>query len=176
MKILRNAVSKTYNRICDLRKEISSQQKNIASAAEVAAKAKAELDEAELKLTLVDGEPVVGDNPVKLKRLKSSSEKANEEEVSARESLEAKEALLARALDEIEVPTRDKLEAVSSIFVYLIEYCPVGLYQNVLVRLFMFCSIYVLLIFPLLSLYLYIVFKNQINFPFSSSPLISFLF
>ena len=61
------------------------------------------MDTAESKLTLVDGEPVLGDNPVKLKRLKSSAEKAKEEEESVRESLEAKEALLARALDEIEV-------------------------------------------------------------------------
>ena len=61
------------------------------------------METAESKLTLVDGEPVLGDNPVKLKRLKSSAEKAKEEEVSIRESLEAKEALLARALDEIGV-------------------------------------------------------------------------
>lgn len=51
----------------------------------------------------MDGEPVLGDNPVKLKRLKANAEKAKEEEVSVHESLEAKEALLARALDENEV-------------------------------------------------------------------------
>lgn len=51
----------------------------------------------------MDGEPVLGDNPTKLKRLKSSAEKAKEEELSVQESLEAKDALLARALDEIEV-------------------------------------------------------------------------
>lgn len=38
-----------------------------------------------------------------MKRLSSNVEKTKEEEVSTRESLEAKEALLARALDEIEV-------------------------------------------------------------------------
>lgn len=101
-EILRNAVNKTYNRICDLRKEISSLKKTFVSAEAAAAKAKAELDAAETKLTLVDGEPVLGDNPTKLKRLKSSAEKAKEEELSVQESLEAKDALLARALDEIE--------------------------------------------------------------------------
>lgn len=102
-QILRNAVSKTFNRLCDLRKEISSLNKSIVSAEETAAKAKTELEAAESKLTLVDGEPVLGENPVRLKRLKSYAEKAKEEEVSVRESLEAKEALLARALDENEV-------------------------------------------------------------------------
>lgn len=102
-QVLRNAISKTYNRICDLRKEISSLKKSVVSAEEAATKAKAELDAAESKLTLMDGEPVLGENPVRLKRLKSLAEKAEEEEVSVRDSLEAKEALLARAVDENEV-------------------------------------------------------------------------
>ncbi|XP_057948068.1 nuclear cap-binding protein subunit 1 [Malania oleifera] len=101
-EILRNAISKTYNRICDLRKEIASLQKGVVSAEEASAMAKSELDAAESKLMLVDGEPVLGENPVRLKRLKSHAEKAKEEEVSARESLEAKGALLARALEENE--------------------------------------------------------------------------
>lgn len=54
---------------------------------------------------LVDGEPVVGENPARMKRLKASAEKAKEEEVSVRETLEAKEALFCRALEEIEVIT-----------------------------------------------------------------------
>lgn len=103
LQVLRNTVSKTYNRISDLRKEISSLQNGIVSTEEAATKAKAELEAAEAKLTLVDGEPVLGENPVRLNRLKSRAEKAKEEEVSIRESLEAKEALLARALDENEV-------------------------------------------------------------------------
>lgn len=103
LQILRNTVSKTYNRVCDLRKEIWSVKKSIVSAEEAAATAKAELVAAESKLSLMDGEPVLGENPVRLKRLKSHAEKAKEEEVSVRESLEAKEALLARALDEFEV-------------------------------------------------------------------------
>lgn len=103
LQILRNTVSKTYNRVCDLRKEILSLKKSIVSAEEAAATAKAESVAAESKLSLMDGEPVLGENPVRLKRLKSYAEKAKEEEVSVRESLEAKEALLARALDEFEV-------------------------------------------------------------------------
>ncbi|KAK4607352.1 hypothetical protein RGQ29_001259 [Quercus rubra] len=99
-EVLRNAVSKTYNRISDLRKEISSLKKVIISAEEAATKAKVELEAAESKLSLVDGEPVVGETPSKLTRFKSNAEKKKEEEVSARESLEAKDALLARALDE----------------------------------------------------------------------------
>lgn len=101
-EILRNAVSKTHNRISDLRKELLSLKKNISSAEEAAKEAKAGLDAAESKLTLVDGEPVLGDNPVRLNRLKSHAEKAKEEVVSLQESLEAKEALLARAIEENE--------------------------------------------------------------------------
>ncbi|KAI4348377.1 hypothetical protein L6164_009108 [Bauhinia variegata] len=101
-EILRNAISKTYNRISDLRKEILSLKRNISSAEEAAKESKAELDAAESKLSLVDGEPVVGENPVRLNRLRSHAEKAKEEVVSLRESLEAKEALLARAIDENE--------------------------------------------------------------------------
>ena len=73
------------------------------SAEEAATKAKVELEAAESKLSLVDGEPVVGETPSKLTRFKSNAEKKKEEEVSARESLEAKDALLARALDENKV-------------------------------------------------------------------------
>lgn len=72
-------------------------------AEEASSKAKAELEEAESKLTLMDGEPVLGENPVRMKRLKSNADKAQQEELSAGESLEAKEALLQRAIDENEV-------------------------------------------------------------------------
>ncbi|KAE9588846.1 putative nuclear cap-binding protein subunit 1 [Lupinus albus] len=101
-EILRNAVSKTYNRISDLRKELLSLKKNISSAEEAAKEAKSELEAAELKLTLVDGEPVLGENQFRLNRLKSRAEKAKDEVVSLQESLEAKEALIARAIDENE--------------------------------------------------------------------------
>lgn len=115
-EILRNAVSKTHNRICDLRKEIATLKKSILSAEEVAAKAKAELEAAESKLTLVEGEPVLGENPARMKRLKSHAEKAKEEEVSMRDSLEAKEALLSRAVDENEVLFVSLYKNFSSIF------------------------------------------------------------
>lgn len=63
------------------------------------------MDAAETKLMLVDGEPVVGENPARMNRLKSNVEKTKDEEVSSRESLESKEALFARALEENEVFT-----------------------------------------------------------------------
>lgn len=102
-EILRNAVSKTYNRICDLRTEISSLEKSVISAEDSAQRAKADLEAAESKLEIVDGEPVQAEKPVRLKRLKAFADRAKEEETSIRESLEAKEALLARAYDENEV-------------------------------------------------------------------------
>ncbi|XP_068659456.1 nuclear cap-binding protein subunit 1 isoform X2 [Aristolochia californica] len=101
-EILRNAVNKTYNRILDLRKEISSLQKSILSAEDSTAKATEGLEAAESKLEVVNGEPVQAENPVRLKRLKSYADKAKEEETSLRESLEAKEALLTRAFGENE--------------------------------------------------------------------------
>ncbi|KAL8033174.1 hypothetical protein ABFS82_13G145400 [Erythranthe guttata] len=103
-EVLRNAVSKTFSRITDLRKEIASLKKSVQSVTEAASKAQAELDDAKSKptLALVDGEPVLAENPVKMKRLNSKVEKTKEEEVSTRDSLEAKEALFARAVDEIE--------------------------------------------------------------------------
>lgn len=113
-QVLRNAVSKTYNRISDLRKEISSLKRNISSAEVAANEAKTELDAAESKLGLVDGEPVIGDNPVRMNRLKSRAEKAKEELVSIQDSVEAKEALLARATDENEV-NDVKFEMVNSL-------------------------------------------------------------
>ncbi|XP_020554036.1 nuclear cap-binding protein subunit 1 [Sesamum indicum] len=103
-EILRNALTKTFNRITDLRKEILSLKKSVVLAMEAASKAEADLEDAKSKLTLtlVDGEPVLAENPVKMKRLKSNAEKTKEEELSTKESLEAKEALLVRASDEIE--------------------------------------------------------------------------
>lgn len=101
-EILRNAVSKTYNRITDLRKEIPSIQRSLLLAEEAASKARAELETAESKLTLMDGEPVIGENPVRMKRLKSNADKAIDEETNVRDSLDSKEALLARAIEENE--------------------------------------------------------------------------
>lgn len=103
LQILGNALNKTHNRISDLRKEISNLTKNVLVAEKASANARVELEAAESKLSLVDGEPVLGDNPAKMKRLKSTVEKTGEAELSIRESLEAKEALLNRALSETEV-------------------------------------------------------------------------
>lgn len=103
LQILQNAVNKTYNRITDLRKEISSLEKSVLSAQNSAIKATAELEAVEPKLEIVDGEPVLAENPVRLKRLKAFADRAKEEEISVRESLEAKEALFARAHNENEV-------------------------------------------------------------------------
>ncbi|XP_044482612.1 nuclear cap-binding protein subunit 1-like isoform X2 [Mangifera indica] len=114
-EILRNAVSKTYNRISDLRKEIASLKKDVALAEEAVVKAQADLEAAESKLTLVDGEPVLGENPARTNRLKLQAEKAKKEEVSAQESLEAKEALFARALDENEALFLSLYKSFSSV-------------------------------------------------------------
>uniref|UniRef100_A0A1D1Y1B5 Nuclear cap-binding protein subunit 1 n=1 Tax=Anthurium amnicola TaxID=1678845 RepID=A0A1D1Y1B5_9ARAE len=102
-EILSNAVNKTYNRISDVRKEISSLEKSVISAEESAAMAKNEFEVAESKLEVVNGEPVQAEKPGRLRRLKAYAEKAKEELISLRKSLEAKEALLAQALEENKV-------------------------------------------------------------------------
>lgn len=99
-EILRNAVSKTYNRISDLRKEIQSLRKSLQVAKEVSSKAIKELEEAKSILEIVEGQPVPSEKPVRLRRLQGYADKAKEAEVTTEESLEAKEALLARGLDE----------------------------------------------------------------------------
>ena len=48
-------------------------------AEEAASKARAELETSESNLTLMDGEPVIGENPVRMKRLKSNAERAKDE-------------------------------------------------------------------------------------------------
>lgn len=103
LQILRNAINKTYNRITDLRKEILSLEKSTALAEGATVKAQKELESAEAKLEVVDGQPVHAENSGRLKRLKGYATKAKEEEISLRESLEAKEALLARAFEENKV-------------------------------------------------------------------------
>ncbi|PUZ41115.1 hypothetical protein GQ55_9G478100 [Panicum hallii var. hallii] len=99
-EILRNAVSKTYNRISDLRKEIQSLKKGLQVAKEVSAKAIKELEEAKSVLEIVEGQPAPAERPGRLRRLQAYADKAKKEEVTTEESLEAKGALLARALEE----------------------------------------------------------------------------
>ncbi|XP_047334157.1 nuclear cap-binding protein subunit 1-like [Impatiens glandulifera] len=101
-EILLNAVNKTYNRILDLRKEIANLKKSVVSASMVATKAKADLEAAESKITLVDGKPVLGENPGRMKRLRASALKETEHEVSLSESLASKEVLLSQAFSENE--------------------------------------------------------------------------
>ncbi|XP_031485671.1 nuclear cap-binding protein subunit 1 [Nymphaea colorata] len=96
-EILRNAISKTCNRISDLRKEIAVLEKSVLSTKDAASKAVGELESAESRLEVVNGEPVQAETPGRLKRLKLYADKAKEEEVAVQESLEAKQALFARA-------------------------------------------------------------------------------
>ncbi|OEL27879.1 Nuclear cap-binding protein subunit 1 [Dichanthelium oligosanthes] len=98
--ILRNAVSKTYNRISDLRKEIQSLKKGLQGAKKVSANAIKELEEAQSVLEIVEGQPAPAEKPGRLRRLQAYADKAKHEEVTMEESLEAKGALLARALEE----------------------------------------------------------------------------
>uniref|UniRef100_A0ACD5XLI2 Uncharacterized protein n=1 Tax=Avena sativa TaxID=4498 RepID=A0ACD5XLI2_AVESA len=99
-EILRNTVSKTYNRVSDLRKEIQTLRKNIQVAKEASAKAIKELEEAKSVLEVIEGQPVPSERPGRLRRLQAFADKAKEEEVTTEDSLEAKEALLARGLEE----------------------------------------------------------------------------
>ncbi|VAH90802.1 unnamed protein product [Triticum turgidum subsp. durum] len=99
-EILRNTVSKTYNRISDLRKEIQTLRKSIQVAKEASAKAIKELEEAKSILEIVEGQPVPSERPGRLRRLQGFADKAKEEEVTIEESLEAKQALLALGLEE----------------------------------------------------------------------------
>lgn len=103
MQILRNAVSKTYNRIFDLRKEIQTLRKGLQAAKEASEKAARELEEAKSIIEIVDGQSVPSENPGRLRRLQARADKAKEGEVTTEESLEAKEALLARGLEESKV-------------------------------------------------------------------------
>eukprot|EP01018_Ginkgo_biloba_P023536 Gb_13655 [translate_table: standard] len=101
-EILRNAINKTYNRISDLRKEVASAEKSVQSAIEASAKAHRELESAESLAEGADTEELQIEVAAKLKRLKEAADKVKEQESSAQESLEAKDALLARALQENE--------------------------------------------------------------------------
>lgn len=66
-------------------------------------KALKEFEAAETRLEVVDGQPVQAEKPGRLKRLKGYAEKAKDDEMVVRETLEAKDALLARALEENKV-------------------------------------------------------------------------
>lgn len=101
-EVLRNALSKTYNRVSDLRKGVASAEKSVQKAIESSTKVQADLESAETFAEEVDTEELQSEATDKVKRLKAQAEKLKEEESSAQESLEAKDALLSRALQENE--------------------------------------------------------------------------
>ena len=102
-QILRNAVSKTYNRISDLRKEIQSLKKGLQVAKEASAKSIKELEEAKSVLEIVEGQPAPVERPGRIRRLELRVKNAEDEERTIEESLEVKGAFLARALEESKV-------------------------------------------------------------------------
>ncbi|XP_029124036.1 nuclear cap-binding protein subunit 1-like isoform X2 [Elaeis guineensis] len=120
--ILRNCLNKTCNRVTDLRKEIQSPKKSVLFAEEATVKAMAEYEAAEPKLEVVDGQPVQSEKPGRLKRLKGYVDKAKDDKTSIRESLEAKDALLARALEENK-SSKDVLKN-ARLLCLLMESCP----------------------------------------------------
>lgn len=112
-EILRNAVSKTYNRISDLRKEIQSLKKGLQVAKEASAKNRKELEEAKSVLEIVEGQPAPAERPGRIRRLESHVKNAEDEERTLEESLEAKGVLLARAHEE----SKDLLKLLFKSFV-----------------------------------------------------------
>ncbi|CAD6203621.1 unnamed protein product [Miscanthus lutarioriparius] len=112
-EILRNAVSKTYNRISDLRKEIQSLKKGLQVANEASAKSIKELEEAKSVLEIVEGQPAPVERPGRIRRLELRVKNAEDEERTIEESLEVKGAFLARALEE----SKDLLKLLFKSFV-----------------------------------------------------------
>lgn len=92
-------------------------------AEDTASKTKEELEAAEAKLEVVDGQQVPGEKPGRLKRLKGYVDRATEEVSSLKESLEAKEALLLRALEENKVYnlSQSLLYLMKNILIYQFE-------------------------------------------------------
>lgn len=80
-----------------------SLETSVSSAEEATIKAEKELEAAESKLEVVDGQPMLAENSGRFKRLKGAAARAKDEEISLRESLEAKEALFVRAREENKV-------------------------------------------------------------------------
>lgn len=91
------------NRTADLRKEIATAAKSLDLASAAASKANSNLQTAQGLLDSADTEEALAQATAKAEWAKSMVEKKRNEEVSAQEALEAKEALLNRALKEQEV-------------------------------------------------------------------------
>ncbi|MCO5600859.1 hypothetical protein L7F22_054976 [Adiantum nelumboides] len=100
--ILQNAISKTVNRTADLRKDIETAQKSLDLARGAASKANSNLQTAQSLLDSADTEEALAQATAKAEWVKSMVEKKRTEENSMQEALEAKEALLNRALKEQE--------------------------------------------------------------------------
>lgn len=103
-EILRNAINKTNNRTVDLRREIAAAEKSLKLAIAGTAKAhsKWEAAVAASKSTDMKSDETRNALSAKVDWAKTVADKAQDEETSAQDSLESKEALLARALREQE--------------------------------------------------------------------------
>lgn len=103
-EILRNAINKTNNRTVDLRREIAAAEKTLKLAIAGTAKAHTKWEAAvtAAKSSDMKSEDTRNSLSAKVDWAKTVADKAQDEETSAQDSLESKEALLARALREQE--------------------------------------------------------------------------
>ncbi|CAM6096308.1 unnamed protein product [Calypogeia fissa] len=101
-EILGNAINKTNNRTADLRKDMVSIEKSVTTATAAVAKAQDKIELAQIMLESAEKEDAKLQAKAKHDWANSAMRRAKEEESSAQESLEAKQALLARALREQE--------------------------------------------------------------------------
>jgi nuclear cap-binding protein subunit 1 len=100
-EILRNAINKTNNRTVDLRKDKASAENLLKIASAATAKAQAKWEEA-VALAEDADESAAAPARAKVDWARTVADKAKDEESSAQETVEAKEALLSRALLEQE--------------------------------------------------------------------------
>lgn len=98
-EILRNAINKTNNRTVDLRREIAAAEKALKQAVAGTAKAHNKWEAAVAAQKAADGKSEETRNTLsaKVDWAKTVADKAQEDETSAQDSLESKEALLDRA-------------------------------------------------------------------------------
>ncbi|KAJ7559574.1 hypothetical protein O6H91_04G091800 [Diphasiastrum complanatum] len=101
-EVLQNALSKTTSRTSDLRKEVISARKYHEEAIAATVKAQTNLETAQGLLETSSSEDSRVHATAKVEFARSMLDKKKEKETSNQESLEAKEALLARALYEQE--------------------------------------------------------------------------
>lgn len=101
-EVLRNAINKTINRTADLRKEVTAAEKGLLLASGAASKAFSNLQAAQALLNSAETEEAQTQATAKAEWAKSMVEKRRDDENSAQETVEAKNALLTRALKEQE--------------------------------------------------------------------------